>query len=899
MSAFNEIIEWAKGLPKWQQAIIRDILNGMSFDSARIKGFSDIALDDSRLADDILEGLICSASASRSVRLASVCELNNINNLKDGNCLDFNPSGITVIYGQNGTGKSGYSRIIKKCCRSRDKSAEILGNIHKPDQTESSAKIKYEVDGTPREHIWNKESTTPADLQMAHVFDKTSGEIFLSKEADIQYKPLGMDLLDRLAEILPKIAEELRLRNENLKITDLSSLFQNEYAETEAAKLVGSLGLSDAQTKYERLSKLSESEIMETENLTAGIPLRETSSPAKEREKLIKNNNSLQSVRNYFVALFNLISEDKVDELNKKINTLIVAIKNAEDAKKLSFDSDLFLSGTGNESWKTMWIAAEKFSKEFAYVSQNYPPEVAGVKCVLCQQIIGADHIDFMKQFGAYVNDESQNILSSCMKAIDDARLEIVNTIKRSEDEDTLSKTIEDSFPEIYKSLAISLSSARVLVSAIVNSLEESKNIALDKSELEAHRNNLGAYEKLLQKMDNLLEDNKLILKIPIDDEEYKRQLSTDKNKLNELKARQILKQHETAILNNIRLLPVRKHIESVIKQCGTRGISNKTTDLSNKYIITALSDCFNKELAQIVGNRVKATLIPHGTKAGVPYSKIVLQLRGGQTYGDKIEDVLSEGELRGVSLAGFFAELAMTENTSAIVFDDPVSSLDHINARRIADRIASEIGKRQIIIFSHDILFVSYIMERMERERVDKKIISYVTVESLGQAGLINEGLPFDKLTVKGRIKVLSNLLQSEIRPAYNNAHRAEDYRRLAEKFYKDLRLSWERAVEEILFGDVVKRYSHNVSTQFFKYIRYSVHNAQTVEQNMTLCSSKLLHDPAHIETVDLGTPDDLEKHLKALESFNADNPKKEPPPVQSVCLESHGGTEKRFSFE
>jgi hypothetical protein len=36
----------------------------------------------------------------------------------------------------------------------------------------------------------------------------------------------------------------------------------------------------------------------------------------------------------------------------------------------------------------------------------------------------------------------------------------------------------------------------------------------------------------------------------------------------------------------------------------------------------------------------------------------------------DSIEKIMSEGEQRGVALAGFFAELSITPSTSAIVFD-------------------------------------------------------------------------------------------------------------------------------------------------------------------------------------------------------------------------------------
>ena len=83
---------------------------------------------------------------------------------------------------------------------------------------------------------------------------------------------------------------------------------------------------------------------------------------------------------------------------------------------------------------------------------------------------------------------------------------------------------------------------------------------------------------------------------------------------------------------------------------------------------------------------------------------------------------------------------------------------------------------------------------------------------------------------------------------------------------------MAWERSVEEILFGDVVKRYSHNVSTQQLRYAKYTPENAKIVEDNMTHCSNHL-QNPAQIEPIEVGAPEDLETSLKALEQFKDNN--------------------------
>src|SRR3546814_11708719 len=59
---------------------------------------------------------------------------------------------------------------------------------------------------------------------------------------------------------------------------------------------------------------------------------------------------------------------------------------------------------------------------------------------------------------------------------------------------------------------------------------------------------------------------------------------------------------------------------------------------------------------------------------------------------------ILSEGEQRALALAGFLTEVALTEGSGPIIVDDPVSSLDRDRSAKVADRIADEAHKRQVV---------------------------------------------------------------------------------------------------------------------------------------------------------------------------------------------------------
>ena len=74
--------------------------------------------------------------------------------------------------------------------------------------------------------------------------------------------------------------------------------------------------------------------------------------------------------------------------------------------------------------------------------------------------------------------------------------------------------------------------------------------------------------------------------------------------------------------------------------------------------------------------------------------------------------DVSSERAVAALSLAALLPELTTASSRSAIIFDDPVSSLDHTWRERIARRLVAEASKRQVIVFTHDLLFLRLLLD-------------------------------------------------------------------------------------------------------------------------------------------------------------------------------------------
>ena len=72
-----------------------------------------------------------------------------------------------------------------------------------------------------------------------------------------------------------------------------------------------------------------------------------------------------------------------------------------------------------------------------------------------------------------------------------------------------------------------------------------------------------------------------------------------------------------------------------------------------------------------------------------------------------KLDEILSEGEQRAIALGSFLAEMHLANHLGGIVFDDPVSSLDHYRRKDVARRLVDEAKIRQVIILTHDTVFL------------------------------------------------------------------------------------------------------------------------------------------------------------------------------------------------
>jgi hypothetical protein len=303
---------------------------------------------------------------------------------------------------------------------------------------------------------------------------------------------------------------------------------------------------------------------------------------------------------------------------------------------------------------------------------------------------------------------------------------------------------------------------------------------------------------------------------------------------------------------------------ELCIKDTDTRAATKLSTDLTKKYVTNALTITFAEQLKRLGFSSLELELRPAGAQKGVLYHQVFLK----QATKAQLPKEVSEGEARCIALAAFLAEVRGASQASAIVFDDPVSSLDHRWRASVSKTLVDESGSRQVIVFTHELVFLAALLQEAEQKGVPHEART-ISRGSDFLAGHVDKGLLWTGMSTKNRIGALK---QDWARA--EKLHKTGDtktYELVATRLYADLRRTWERAIEEVLLNEAVMRFQQGIQTNRLKKIA-DIDDAdlKAIDEGMTKSSKwEGGHDQALAVNEPLPAPAELKADIDALESW------------------------------
>jgi len=837
---------WLAARPYWEKFLWRLHLEKDVLDAADLDACYRYLLEDSGVSKkrpgrtpiefNELDFYEADASGVR-ITLEKVVNLKHVNAIDEGCVLEFGRN-LTVIYGDNGAGKSGVGRLLSNACLSR-KPRKLLSNARKTGNARSTPSADFHiVNGNQQRTISYKLGQVHTPLKAFAVFDQESALIHLNSENKVDFVPSKIRTFDEVFQSVSSIEERLQKDIDSKELEDpTDGLFADESPITRFLDT-----LSGTTTDKEIDDALQFTPADKTALAQKKVEVaRKLKQDTSAQKKLIQDEcRDLEAFKSALATKTNVLTASRASQ----INAVLKEIREKKDiVEKLSAKSFEFAAfkNVGSAEWKALILAAQKLHEKETLSAGGMEPAY----CVLCRQTLTAKEKTLFGNYWEFLKSTAEAELRRARQTLS-SHVELLQEADRT-----------------WPSFSQTEVAVKVLKRDALSDLEKLRTSFAGMNE------RLGQWIGLLRKeQDVAYTDIDTDLR-PISTLVSKKRSAAEKladptadiTKLNREIATLEQKQQAARLIPKIkRYVAWLKWSEAVdgINLSAVRGATTrKKTEIMGEIVISRYVDIFNTETERLdcnFGLKVES----HGRDANT-----IKELKLDFARSQNPSDILSEGEQTVSALADFLTEAQLDKNNSGIIFDDPVTSLDHDRRSTIAKRLVDEAKARQVVVLTHDIVFLLDLQHHAEREAVD---CTSTSMRKSGQTiGLVKPELPWIALDVRKKAGYLRNEL-----PVLKKAEIGDPdhYRNQVKLWYMLLRESWERAVEERLFKGVVQRFNKAVQTERLRRIEVTDALVKEVTEGMTE-SSQWLHDMAAGVNPAVPTNTKLAKELDKLDAF------------------------------
>ncbi len=858
MALLNDILAWTQSLPSWQRDACRRLLQKEEgLDNAdHSELYAILKKENGMETDDAVEAvplanehLPAELSPGETVILVALRELENVNQIPNDHTLTFAETGITVIYGGNGSGKSGYARVMKRACRARDQSEPIHPNANDPSAVTKvpTAKFDVKVAGTSEKITWSRDSTPPDRLSSISVFDSKCARSYITSEQDVAYLPYGLDIVENLAnQVLPKLSEILEAEIGGINVDRLP--FEHLLGKTEVGEVIESLSVkSDADT-IAVLGTLTEDDTKRIAELE--MALKEADPLAKAQE-FRRSSIRLKTYANKLAKPLVWESAEAVE----KLRGIAEERKVAEAAETKAADTlragEELLSGTGDQAWKVLFEAARRYSTEAAYPGEEFPTSTDGKVCPLCQEELPEGGIQRLKRFDEYIQNDVAKTADAARKKVETAK----DKIEAADLQVVPEEALRDELNALDASILQDITNFQ-------ESIDSRRNSMLDCLETPEWDEIPALFESPRTRVRQLAAHQLKACRTLVRAADEEKRMELEKE-MSELSARQNLAKSLVAAIALLERMKSKAALEKCRSGLKTRPISDKSKEFATVAVTEELRKALDGEFKALGIGHIKTKLKERSVRG-----KMLHQLLLNLPTTNRIDEILSEGEQRAIALGSFFAELALANHSCGIVFDDPVSSLDHKRRGRVAKRMVREANTRQVIVFTHDVVFLEQLRAECKRAAIEPAITSLDRVGA--STGLVTPGLPWAHKSFGERIDALEKAQKAFEKLPWPDEP-SEELAGQITRQYSFLRATIERVVQDHFLNGTVQRFRDYIEV---KRLAEVVGLQQTEVDELFRLNQRChdvveAHDPASAKDEPPPTPVKLKQDIEDLRAL------------------------------
>ena len=775
------LIDWANGQDSWVRRLVGHIISSQRPISAeQTTEFFELFMAEKGLDGSSptvapkLPYPQAGSAQSEPLRLLSLSDVSGVNALSPGATINFS-KGLTILYGENGTGKTGYARILKRISAVQYPE-EILSDINSNATPTPTAAIAYELNDVCKSIEWHNEVGVSPFTRLS-VFDSPSVNVRVDESLAYVFTPAEISLFSYVSAGIRAIQErgsraldELTLPNPFIRYFHRGT---DTYQEIEA---LGPATDLDALATLAALPEDAQDERERLERKVAALRSDAASGLLAAHREAMRTLERLE-------VLAQRAETFEIDQYNDALVALATLRESYRRVREETFGPEE-LPGPADDRWQRFVTSAAEYLQHLG--TTHYPQD--GDKCIYCRQLLDSSALSIVQRYATFLDDalgqqasEQQRIISSMASTLADLRVDDVDAgLKRWHDENPTS-------PEFTEAEEL----AQKLQSAISQIRDGERITFRELGELAG-----SVRQKIIPRMAAHKADVDTLTEQLADRESA---LQTAESELSTLTAAIELDRRLPEIVVFVKKAKKATRLSQVLKRLTPllRSLTDKSKLASEDLVNRDFQGRFQEECKELRTPDVRLEFIGREGKA---------QRRKSLTDDHRLSQILSEGEQKVLALADFLAEARMGGSSAPIVFDDPVNSLDHRRLQEVSDRIAALVPACQVVVFTHDIWLATELLSRFDG-RPDE--CTYYMVSDDPTTGTIGKvdlaaGPRWD--TAKALKKRVDQHLR-DAAAASGAAHTA-----LVDAAFGQMRSWCEVVVEEVIFGDVSRRYRANI---------------------------------------------------------------------------------------
>lgn len=781
-SAVGALASWANGQDGWVRMVTSTVLAGRTaLDDANIAVAFQQLMAEKGLSDatptpvPTIEITEAPADDAPPLRLLRIGETRNVNRLVDGQEIAFNDR-ITVVYGENASGKTGYARVLKQVAGARS-AARVLSDVYTSSPGTPTATIDYALGSEAESHPWRDGAPPVPALGRVCVFDAPSAPLHVDDDLQYLYTPADIALFEYVHAALSSVRE--RLNAERARTAPRGNPFLSRFRRgTPQFSLVESLRASTDITELRRLAEPVEEEDNRVTTLRDRV--RNLESPGQQVQ--LAGARATQSLCVSAIALADRLLGFDAEQYESAIRDVAAAEQRVQDVSQALFAGD-DLPGLFSAEWTAFINAAHQYG--VAHLGSTFPDGTDD--CPYCRQRLDDRSRELLQKYRAYLVDDSQATLRTARQSLGTLVSSVVDMTVPAEPAAN-GNGDSDGGP-----VTAAVSRIRTLAHRQQQRLSERQPWDLD-----ADVGQLGDDRRLLDEQREAA--SRSVHDLSTEASQREGELADANTALLELEDRRTLRSLFDAIVEHVEAAKWVDLADTVLRtfQGLLRGVTDAMKDATREILNSTFESAFQRECQLL--NCPSVRLEFPGRQAATLRHKSV-----GANH--RLGEVLSEGEQKVIALADFLAEVSMRPSSAPIILDDPITSLDARRADEVAERIVNLSADHQAIVFTHHLYFATKLLDAFDQSSRRSQCSFYEVLAEDNKVGLVLRGSHPRMDTVRAFTGRINEALQ-DARAASGTA-RSD----LIATAYGHMRGWIEAFIEDELLQGSVKRHRANIS--------------------------------------------------------------------------------------